>query len=207
MRKFLVLMAAGVLAGAVQPDAAAAQGSKDRSSASKQQEKREKDKLKAGRVVRDDRDRDDRKGRTDDDDDDRYRGGLNKGEGKGPKFCRTGAGHPVHGRQWCVDKGFGLANSRWDQARWEDVIFRQPQPRTSLDLNRGTLRDILGEVVFNRLDARRRTLGVTTPLSGRWVDSDGRSVMLVNAGALGIAELIDRNRDRRVDQVLLNFGR
>lgn len=28
--------------------------------------------------------------------------------GKGPKFCRSGAGHPVHGRSWCVQKGLGL---------------------------------------------------------------------------------------------------
>ena len=25
-----------------------------------------------------------------------------------PSFCRSGAGHPVHGREWCVQKGFGL---------------------------------------------------------------------------------------------------
>lgn len=198
MRKFLVWMTAAVVAGTMQPAAAVGQSAKDRASAAKQQEKREKDRIKA---VQDDRDDDDHK------DSDRYRGGLNKGGAKGPKFCRTGAGHPVHGRQWCVEKGFGLANSRWDQARWDDVIFRRTQPRTSLDLSRGTLRDILGDIVLNRLDARRRSFGESTPLSGRWIDSEGRSVLLVNAGTMGIAELIDRNRDRRVDQILLNFGR
>lgn len=30
--------------------------------------------------------------------------------GQGPAFCRSGAGHPVHGRVWCLDKGFGLGN-------------------------------------------------------------------------------------------------
>lgn len=26
---------------------------------------------------------------------------------RGPKFCQNGSGHPVHGMQWCRDKGFG----------------------------------------------------------------------------------------------------
>lgn len=29
----------------------------------------------------------------------------------GPSFCRSGAGHPVHGRQWCLDKGWGVGSS------------------------------------------------------------------------------------------------
>jgi hypothetical protein len=29
--------------------------------------------------------------------------------GNGPAFCRSGAGHPVHGWEWCRDKG-------WDRA-------------------------------------------------------------------------------------------
>lgn len=28
-------------------------------------------------------------------------------ERRGPPFCRNGEGHPVHGMQWCRDKGFG----------------------------------------------------------------------------------------------------
>src|SRR5688500_8111477 len=27
-----------------------------------------------------------------------------------PSFCRSGEGHPVWGRQWCLDKGFGLGD-------------------------------------------------------------------------------------------------
>ncbi|CAN5333634.1 hypothetical protein BH18GEM1_BH18GEM1_20700 [soil metagenome] len=30
--------------------------------------------------------------------------------GNGPPFCRSGAGHPVHGRRWCLEKGWGLGN-------------------------------------------------------------------------------------------------
>ncbi len=41
----------------------------------------------------------------DDDDNDRKRR-------RGPSFCRDGRGHPVHGRRWCYDKGWGLGNGR-----------------------------------------------------------------------------------------------
>lgn len=43
--------------------------------------------------------------------------------GRGPKFCRTGAGHPVFGRRWCLEKGFGLGDR--DDVFFEDgrVIF------------------------------------------------------------------------------------
>lgn len=34
--------------------------------------------------------------------------GSQRRRGRGPAFCRSGAGHPVHGRRWCVQKGFGL---------------------------------------------------------------------------------------------------
>lgn len=34
--------------------------------------------------------------------------GGQRRRGRGPSFCRSGAGHPVHGRRWCLRKGFGL---------------------------------------------------------------------------------------------------
>lgn len=33
---------------------------------------------------------------------------------KGPAFCRSGAGHPVHGRRWCEDRGHRMDNVRYD---------------------------------------------------------------------------------------------
>lgn len=58
-----------------------------------------------GRVVVRDRDRDivirDR------DIDRRFRVQNRRGS---PAFCRSGAGHPVHGRRWCLEKGFGLGD-------------------------------------------------------------------------------------------------
>jgi hypothetical protein len=38
----------------------------------------------------------------------------------GPKFCRSGAGHPVFGREWCNDKGFGLGNRRGEDRYGDD---------------------------------------------------------------------------------------
>jgi hypothetical protein len=38
--------------------------------------------------------------------DDRHR--FDRRRGQGPAFCRSGAGHPVHGRRWCIEKGWGL---------------------------------------------------------------------------------------------------
>src|SRR5687767_4986582 len=146
-----------------------------------------------------------RRDRNDRDDDDVYRGSL-RGNGTGPKFCRTGEGHPVHGRQWCVQKGFGLGNASWDRGTWDDVIFRAPQ-RTNLQFGRGPLLDVLGNVVLNRLDARRRTFGIESPLTGRWLDGDDRSVLLVTAGGVPLDELVDSNGDRRAELVLLNFRR
>ncbi|HUH11938.1 MAG TPA: hypothetical protein VMK65_02465, partial [Longimicrobiales bacterium] len=79
---------------------------------------------------RDDDRWDDRRGDRDDDRwndrrrDDRGRDrarGQQRAE-RGPPFCRNGQGHPVHGRRWCQDKGFGQG-SVWERARWEDVIF------------------------------------------------------------------------------------
>lgn len=48
-------------------------------------------------------------------------------KGGAPGFCRSGVGHPVWGRQWCLDKGFGLGaqqNVRWGTTRSvSDIIF------------------------------------------------------------------------------------
>ncbi len=166
------------------------------------EDRRDRDDDSDGDNNKDDRQSQNRRGQ-----DDRF-DPPNRGNANGPAFCRSGAGHPVHGRQWCRDKGYGLGgNARWDQVRWDDVIFRRPQQRTNLELSRDVLSDVLGGVVFGRLDGRRRASGISEPLNGRWVNYDNRSVLLVNAGSYPLAELIDSNRDRRVDLVLVNAGR
>ena len=137
----------------------------------------------------------------------------NNGNAKGgPAFCRSGAGHPVYGRQWCYNKGYGLGsnnndrndrNVRWDRVTWDDVIFRR-RPNYTTNLDRNVLLDMLGGSVFNRLDAQRRYFGINAPLVGQWNSYEGNSVLLLNAGGFPIAELVDRNGDRRVDYILLN---
>lgn len=68
--------------------------------------------------------------------------------GNGPAFCRSGAGHPVHGRRWCLEKGFGLGNRSL-----VDIIFRaQRDERRRYRRSDVSAIDILEDV----LDARRR---------------------------------------------------
>jgi hypothetical protein len=125
----------------------------------------------------------------------------------GPPFCRNGAGHPVHGRQWCVDKGFGLGGSViWRRAGWDDVRIRRTRNTTG-DVTRAVLIDILGDRVYRRFDDRRTALGVREPLAGRWVqDREGGLILELHAGGTPVARLLDRNRDGRVNTVYLNFG-
>lgn len=119
-----------------------------------------------------DRDRDDlrrpRRGRDDDrgivlrdgrgriivlgDDDIRRR--LRGRNGHGPPFCRSGAGHPVHGRAWCLEKGWGLGfrdrvffDGRdivfWDDDRSEAFFVRNRAYRNDLTLWEAFLRGTL----------------------------------------------------------------
>ncbi|HUG39914.1 MAG TPA: hypothetical protein VMM12_05495 [Longimicrobiales bacterium] len=128
--------------------------------------------------------------------------------GGSPAFCRSGEGHPVWGREWCVDKGFGLGN---DGGLWgrvsdvDDVILRRP--RTDRELDRGGLTDVLGDIVFGRLALQSLVLGADQPLTGRWIgESDGPRILRVRAGDLTVAELVDADRDDRVDVMLVNLG-
>ncbi len=50
---------------------------------------------------------------------------ANRGKGGGPAFCRSGAGHPVHGWEWCRQRG-------WDQAQV------RPAPGTAVRRNQGS---------------------------------------------------------------------
>lgn len=124
-----------------------------------------------------------------------------------PAFCRSGAGHPVWGRQWCVDKGFSLGvqnDIRWGRAiDLENVVIRRRVEDRS-DLTRDVLLSVLGDVVFNRLAAHALTLGFVEPLGGRWlVEPTGRRVLLVNSGTAPVAEIVDVDSDDRADVLLV----
>jgi hypothetical protein len=126
-----------------------------------------------------------------------------------PAFCRSGAGHPVWGRQWCVDKGFGLGEDqgvRWARAiGFDNVVFRS-QPTTSI-IERNVLLDVLGDVVFNRLATHAISLGLAEPLAGRWIGepAGGPRVLLLTSGDRPVAEIVDTNRDRRADLMLVTL--
>ena len=132
--------------------------------------------------------------------DDRYDRRDDRYDRNGPAFCRNGQGHPVRGRQWCRDKGFGLGR---DNSRdiWGDIIFRDRR-YDNRQLSRSTLGDILGSVVLGRFDSYGRSYYGSGSLNGRWLDS-GASVLQLFMGSTPIARLFDTNRDGRVDSVSL----
>lgn len=128
-----------------------------------------------------------------------------------PSFCRSGAGHPVWGRQWCLDKGFGLGSD--NDIRWSRVLdpsnvtIRQ---RTTSDLTRDVLLDVLGSVVVNRIATHAVTLGYQDPLHGRWLgdtNASGPRVLLISSGTRPVAEVVDVNRDGTADLMLVSVRR
>lgn len=125
-----------------------------------------------------------------------------RGNADGPAFCRSGAGHPNWGRQWCIDKGFGLGTAnhiRWGSASTvSDIIFGQTV--TTGSLARAALLSAIGDLAFNRLALHAVTLGYADPLTGVWVaDQTGLRVLQINAGNYPVAEIVDTNRDNRAD--------
>ena len=54
--------------------------------------------------------------------------------GNGPAFCRSGAGHPVHGWEWCREKG-------WDRADRELGWWERDDDRDRRDRDRDRDRD------------------------------------------------------------------
>ncbi len=122
--------------------------------------------------------------------------------GNAPAFCRGGQGHPVFGREWCLDKGFGLgsrAGTLWSRGGIDDVTLRRPaQDR----LDRGGLIGVLGDVIFGRLAFQSVAMGYDQPLVGYWVaQPEGPRILRVHAGDYEVAELVDTNRDDRADVI------
>jgi hypothetical protein len=123
---------------------------------------------------------------------------------RGPQFCENGQGHPVHGRSWCVEKGFGLGRAAWSRVGWGDIVLRGG--RRSGNADRSVLLETLGDVVLRRLEGQRPD--GRTPLTGRWRPAEGGGhILLIFAGSTPIAELADFNGNGRVDLVLVNGRR
>ncbi len=129
--------------------------------------------------------------------------GRDKRRGNGPPFCRDGRGHPVHGLEWCRDKGWDDDGRLWQRASWPDVIFGRDETESDV-LDRRSLGDVLGEIVLGRFDERSRYLGLADALVGRWVALDGGGTVLqVKSGDVPVAELTDADGDGRVDGTIL----
>jgi hypothetical protein len=123
-----------------------------------------------------------------------------------PSFCRSGAGHPVWGRQWCLDKGFGLGS--YQDYRWgrttdvSNIVF--PRSGIGSTLATSALAGLLGSNTFNRLALHAVTLGLLEPLTGRWVsEPTGPQMLMVNSGSYPVAEMVDTNRDFRLEDLLV----
>ena len=159
--------------------------------------------------------RGDRRDRRDDRWDRRDR--RDRGRNAGPPFCRNGRGHPVHGRQWCREKGYG--DWRYDRRRgyydgrpviwdrrggWGDIILRNStRHRRAGVLSHDALIAILGVVIVDKLVQEAR-LDRRDRIHGRWVMPGGRAdVLQIRSGSRPVAELTDVNRDGRVDAVLV----
>jgi hypothetical protein len=129
------------------------------------------------------------------------------GEGA-PAFCRSGEGHPVFGRQWCIDKRFGLGEKddfRWGRTdRITDVAFLRPVSAGALA--RDALLSLLGPTAFDRLALHAITLGLSEPLSGRWMVSQepgSPRVLAVSSGRRPVAEVVDIDQDNRADMLVV----
>lgn len=134
---------------------------------------------------------------------DRVRRSRRGGEAGGPAFCRSGQGHPVFGRRWCLDKGFGLDRARWRRGDIGDIIFRRSPRRHGSILDRMGLEEILGDIILGRL---LEGAGVhhRAPVTGRWLrlDDAGARVLQLRSDSRPLAELSDVDRDAVVDVLL-----
>ena len=204
LRLTMLALGASLAIGAASADEAAAQSGRDRAEAANRGGT-----VRRGDVVVRDRDgriydRNDRRRNDRDSDSDRR---YSNGKKNGPPFCRNGQGHPVHGRDWCRQKGYDVGYGVYDRVRWDDVYMRRGRYDTRRELSRSVLEQILGRSVYDRFDRQRNRLGYNQPLYGRWVNTDAGSVLRLLSGSQPIAQLIDQNRDGRADVVLLYNGR
>lgn len=127
--------------------------------------------------------------------------GDRRPSGNAPAFCRSGEGHPVWGREWCLDKGFGLGSRSgilWSRGGIDEVIYRRPRDQDRMD--RGGLIDVLGDVVLGRLALHALSIGLVDPLVGNFVaDPQGPQLLRVRSGDMEVAEFVDLDRDDRFE--------
>ena len=125
-----------------------------------------------------------------------------------PPFCRNRTGHPVHGWRWCVEKGFVRPEARhaWRPYRPSRVVVVRKRPRSVVSprvvIGADVILDVLGAEVYANVEAWGRRSGYRGKPVGRWVPHHTRGwVLQVSQDGFPLAELIDENGDRRIDQV------
>ena len=125
----------------------------------------------------------------------------------GPSFCRSGAGHPVYGRQWCLERGHGLGESTWGHAHVGRVVFgRVPEGQVeSLRLGAREIAEILTGVVLDEIFDKSDYDLDRAQLGGNWRggSNEGILVLEVLMGGAPVAELTDTDLDGEVDVVLI----
>ena len=120
-----------------------------------------------------------------------------------PAFCRSGAGHPVHGWQWCVDRSYKMG---WRSIDVSGAEFKGRDKYRKGDLLDALgVEDVLGRDVTNVIRSTARDLGLEGAINGRWTGgADGGALVLqLRAGNEPLAELTDETGDGRVDAALL----
>ena len=120
-----------------------------------------------------------------------------------PAFCRSGARHPVHGWQWCVDRSYKMG---WRSIDVSGAEFKNRDRYRQGDLLDALgVEDALGPDVTNVIRSTARDLGLDGAINGRWTGgADGGALVLqLRAGDEPLAELTDETGDGRVDAALL----
>jgi len=125
-----------------------------------------------------------------------------------PPFCQDRTGHPVHGWRWCVEKGFVRPEARhaWRPYRPSRVVVVRKRPRRVVSprvvIGADVILDVLGAEVYANVEMWGRRSGYRGEPVGRWMPHHSRGwVLQVRQDGFPLAELIDENGDRRIDQV------
>ncbi len=134
--------------------------------------------------------------------------GKAKGNAKnGPSFCRSGAGHPVYGRQWCIEQGFGLGEASWRRAGPGKIKFARV-PEGAIQPGRLGWREVAGILTDAVLDEIFRESSYELDrerVAGEWRGgaSEGLLVFELTLGGEPVAELTDLDLDGNVDVLLI----
>lgn len=133
-----------------------------------------------------------------------------RGRGKtanGPAFCRSGAGHPVHGRLWCLEQGFGLGGSIWRRVQLGTIVFnRVPRGRIeNVRLGSREIAEILTDVALDGIFGESHHGLDRSRLGAKWRGgaSEGVYVLEVLNDDTPVAELVDTDLDGKVDVILI----